>query len=330
MATTGTREFKNYIGGEWVDAASGETFEIGQPGRRRAARRLPEVGRRRTSTAPSPRRRRRSRTGGSCPAPKRGEILFRFAQLVTEHKAELTDLMTHEMGKVKAEAGGDVQEAIDMTLLHGRRGPPPVGPDDAVRAARQVQHERAHADRRRRRDHAVELPDRDPVVEDRAGARLRQHGRLQAGDGHAAARPAIRRAARRGRRAGGRRQRRARRRARRRRPARPPPGRPGDHAHRLARDRGGGDAERGRLPQARPPRARRQERDHRPRRRGSRPRRRRDHLVGVRHVRPALHGRVARDRAGRRLRRARVAARVGGRAVCGSAPAGKTTPTSAR
>jgi aldehyde dehydrogenase (NAD+) len=56
------------------------------------------------------------------PAPKRGEILYRFAQLVTDNKAELTDLMTHEMGKVKAEAGGDVQEAIDMSYYMGGEG----------------------------------------------------------------------------------------------------------------------------------------------------------------------------------------------------------------
>src|SRR5262249_56289432 len=39
-----------------------------------------------------------------------------------EHKVELTDLMTHEMGKVKAEAGGDVQEAIDRSLYMGGEG----------------------------------------------------------------------------------------------------------------------------------------------------------------------------------------------------------------
>ena len=27
MATTGTKKFQNYVGGEWVDAAGGETFE---------------------------------------------------------------------------------------------------------------------------------------------------------------------------------------------------------------------------------------------------------------------------------------------------------------
>jgi acyl-CoA reductase-like NAD-dependent aldehyde dehydrogenase len=56
------------------------------------------------------------------PAPKRGEILYRFAQVLEREKAALTDLMTREMGKVKAEAGGDVQEAIDMTYYMAGEG----------------------------------------------------------------------------------------------------------------------------------------------------------------------------------------------------------------
>jgi acyl-CoA reductase-like NAD-dependent aldehyde dehydrogenase len=56
------------------------------------------------------------------PAPERGNILFRFAQLLEQHKPELSDLMTREMGKVKAEAGGDVQEAIDMAYYMGGEG----------------------------------------------------------------------------------------------------------------------------------------------------------------------------------------------------------------
>src|SRR3954466_5236986 len=56
------------------------------------------------------------------PAPKRAEVLYRFAALLAEHKDELTELMTREMGKVKAEAGGDVQEAIDMSYYMGGEG----------------------------------------------------------------------------------------------------------------------------------------------------------------------------------------------------------------
>jgi aldehyde dehydrogenase (NAD+) len=47
---------------------------------------------------------------------------MRFAQILEREKAALTDLMTHEMGKVKAEAGGDVQEAIDMTYYMAGEG----------------------------------------------------------------------------------------------------------------------------------------------------------------------------------------------------------------
>jgi alpha-ketoglutaric semialdehyde dehydrogenase len=56
------------------------------------------------------------------PAPRRGEILYRFAQVLEREKSALTDLMTHEMGKVKAEAGGDVQEAIDMSYYMAGEG----------------------------------------------------------------------------------------------------------------------------------------------------------------------------------------------------------------
>jgi aldehyde dehydrogenase (NAD+) len=56
------------------------------------------------------------------PAPKRGEILFRFGQLLIDHKDELADLMTREMGKVLPEAAGDVQEAIDMSFYMGGEG----------------------------------------------------------------------------------------------------------------------------------------------------------------------------------------------------------------
>ena len=56
------------------------------------------------------------------PAPARGEILYRFGHLVREHKDELSLLMSREMGKVLPEAGGDVQEAIDMSFYMAGEG----------------------------------------------------------------------------------------------------------------------------------------------------------------------------------------------------------------
>ena len=49
-------------------------------------------------------------------------MLLRFARLLEEAKDELTELMTHEMGNVWAEAGGDVQEAIDMSIYMSGEG----------------------------------------------------------------------------------------------------------------------------------------------------------------------------------------------------------------
>ena len=114
MAATGTKTFKNFIGGEWVDAASGETFESRNPATGEAIGLFPASGAEDVDRAVEA-----AQTAYQewrlVPAPRRGEILMRFAQVLEREKAELTDLMTREMGKVKAEAGGDVQEAIDMT-----------------------------------------------------------------------------------------------------------------------------------------------------------------------------------------------------------------------
>jgi acyl-CoA reductase-like NAD-dependent aldehyde dehydrogenase len=121
MAVAGTKTFQNYIGGEWVDSASGETFESLNPANGESIGVFP-----RSTAADVDRAVEAARAAYEdwrlVPAPKRGEILFRFAQLLTEHKADLTDLMSHEMGKVLAEAGGDVQEAIDMSYYMAGEG----------------------------------------------------------------------------------------------------------------------------------------------------------------------------------------------------------------
>ena len=121
MATTGVREFRNYIAGEWVDAATGETFDSMSPADGELIGTFPKSGPEDVDRAVEAAKEAFDKWR-LVPAPKRGEIVFRFAELLKEHKAELTDLMTHEMGKVKAEAGGDVQEAIDMSYYMGGEG----------------------------------------------------------------------------------------------------------------------------------------------------------------------------------------------------------------
>jgi aldehyde dehydrogenase (NAD+) len=120
MATI-TKTFQNFVGGEWVDAASGDTFDSTSPADGELIGTFPKSGPEDVERAVAAAK-AAYEDWRLVPAPKRGEILFRFAQLLVEHKEELTDLMTHEMGKVKAEAGGDVQEAIDMSYYMGGEG----------------------------------------------------------------------------------------------------------------------------------------------------------------------------------------------------------------
>ena len=48
--------------------------------------------------------------------------MYRFGALMAEHKERLSRAMTREMGKVLAEARGDVQEGIDIAYLMAGEG----------------------------------------------------------------------------------------------------------------------------------------------------------------------------------------------------------------
>jgi aldehyde dehydrogenase (NAD+) len=114
--------FRLFIGGEWVESASGRTFESVNPADRRDV-----VGRFQAATpAETAMAIRAAETAfpawRATPAPKRGEVLYRFAELMTAHKERLARAMTREMGKVIAEARGDVQEGIDIAYLMAGEG----------------------------------------------------------------------------------------------------------------------------------------------------------------------------------------------------------------
>jgi aldehyde dehydrogenase (NAD+) len=121
MATTESGSYRNYVGGRWEDAASGDTFASLSPATGETLGAFPrsaaaDVGRAVAAAKAA------FEEWRLVPAPRRGEILFRFAALLEREKAALTDLMTREMGKVRAEAGGDVQEAIDMSYYMAGEG----------------------------------------------------------------------------------------------------------------------------------------------------------------------------------------------------------------
>jgi aldehyde dehydrogenase (NAD+) len=121
VAILGAKTFKNYIAGEWVDAASGETFESTSPADGETIGTFPRSSRDDVDRAVAAAK-EAYEDWRLVPAPKRGEILFRFAHLLAEEKEDLSQLMAHEMGKVLPEARGDVQEAIDMAYYMAGEG----------------------------------------------------------------------------------------------------------------------------------------------------------------------------------------------------------------
>jgi aldehyde dehydrogenase (NAD+) len=121
MALLGTKTFQNYIAGEWCDAASGETFESTSPANGDAIGTFPRSGEEDVDRAVEAAK-AAFEEWRLVPAPKRGEILFGFGELLKGEKEELAQLMAREMGKVLAEARGDVQEAIDMAYYMGGEG----------------------------------------------------------------------------------------------------------------------------------------------------------------------------------------------------------------
>lgn len=56
------------------------------------------------------------------PVPARAEIIAAVGDVLARRKAELSELVSRECGKVRIEAGGDVQEAIDMARFVAGQG----------------------------------------------------------------------------------------------------------------------------------------------------------------------------------------------------------------
>jgi acyl-CoA reductase-like NAD-dependent aldehyde dehydrogenase len=105
---------KNYINGRWVDSKSGETFQSVNPANKEEAVGVVSKSGR-TDVDEAVKAAREAYEGWRLtPAPRRGEILFKAAEILLKNKEALGKMVTREMGKILPEGLGDVQEAIDM------------------------------------------------------------------------------------------------------------------------------------------------------------------------------------------------------------------------
>jgi acyl-CoA reductase-like NAD-dependent aldehyde dehydrogenase len=115
-------QFKNYVGGKWLEASSGKHFENRNPANRDDLIGLFPASGAEDVAASVGAAKKAYDAWRLVPAPKRGEMLYRVGELLRKHKEELARVETREMGKVLKETRGDVQEGIDCAFLNAGEG----------------------------------------------------------------------------------------------------------------------------------------------------------------------------------------------------------------
>lgn len=117
-----SKDFLNHIGGQWIPAASGRTFENRSPADASdLIGNFPRSDARDVDQAVASAR-RGFEIWRSTPGPERGSILKRAGDILTERKEEIARIATREMGKVLLETRGDVQEGIDTAYYAATEG----------------------------------------------------------------------------------------------------------------------------------------------------------------------------------------------------------------
>jgi succinate-semialdehyde dehydrogenase / glutarate-semialdehyde dehydrogenase len=113
MAVVAGHEERLLIGGEWVEAAGGERFDVTNPATGEPVGSVPNAGEEDVRAAIDA---AAAAFDGwkSMPAIERARILRRSAGLIRERKGEIAAVMTAEQGKPLAEAGGEVEYAASF------------------------------------------------------------------------------------------------------------------------------------------------------------------------------------------------------------------------
>src|SRR4051812_30770671 len=117
-----TRDYKNYIDGQWIASATSKTFENRNP-----ADDDDLIGTFQESNADDLNAAvdaadRAFNAWRLTPAPIRADYLYAVGNILKRDKEAIAREMTREMGKVLQETRGDVQEAIDMAFLMAGEG----------------------------------------------------------------------------------------------------------------------------------------------------------------------------------------------------------------
>src|SRR5881398_3005695 len=119
--TTTAKVFQNLIGGKWQSAQTGQTFPNYNPATGELLGYFPLSGQAEANAAVAAAKAAFEKWR-LVPAPRRGEIIFRASEILSQRKEDCARDMTREMGKVLNETRGDVQEAIDTAYYMAGEG----------------------------------------------------------------------------------------------------------------------------------------------------------------------------------------------------------------
>ena len=175
-----TQDYSMVIGGEWVESESGDRFEATSPATGESLGTLPEGtredARRAIAAANAARRDWAARS-----AFERAAAMNRVADLIEERRDDLARTLTLDQGKpLHAESYGEVEELVVYWRMAAADATRARRLDASLGGRGEARARVPRAARRRRRHHALELAVHDARRGDRARARVRQRGRLDA------------------------------------------------------------------------------------------------------------------------------------------------------
>jgi betaine-aldehyde dehydrogenase len=114
------RTYKHYIQGEWVEGASGRSLEVLNPATREVIAQVPDGDEKDVARAVDAARAAFDQgPWRSSTAQERGRVLFRLAQWVRDHAAELAELETLNSGKPIVESEFDIGDVATCFEYYG-------------------------------------------------------------------------------------------------------------------------------------------------------------------------------------------------------------------
>ncbi len=114
--------FHNYIDGQWVEARSGKTFPNLNPANTDETVGLFQASGAEDVEAAVEAAVKAQPAWAGLPAPRRGEYLFKAAEILESRLAKLGEEMTREEGKTLPESKGEVKRAINIFRYFGGEG----------------------------------------------------------------------------------------------------------------------------------------------------------------------------------------------------------------